>query len=176
MGSEMCIRDRINSLPALTSFDMLTTQDAFTSICGLTTDGSVVCIGDNLPALTVPGDASGGSFDNIPVAENLSFSVYSDSTVELFWDINTPFLSRGANIYRDGELLTFTRNGRSFVDDTLEENQEYVYTVALVGRSGVEGPLSDPILVSTDGRTPDCLLYTSPSPRDATLSRMPSSA
>ena len=24
--------------------------------------------------------------------------------------------------------------------------------------------------------TPDCLLYTSPSPRDATLSRMPSSA
>ena len=28
----------------------------------------------------------------------------------------------------------------------------------------------------TDGRYGDCLLYTSPSPRDATLSRMPSSA
>ena len=28
----------------------------------------------------------------------------------------------------------------------------------------------------SDGRTAICLLYTSPSPRDATLSRMPSSA
>ena len=27
-----------------------------------------------------------------------------------------------------------------------------------------------------DGESSDCLLYTSPSPRDATLSRMPSSA
>ena len=30
--------------------------------------------------------------------------------------------------------------------------------------------------VSVDARHWDCLLYTSPSPRDATLSRMPSSA
>ena len=32
----------------------------------------------------------------------------------------------------------------------------------------------DPVLCVGDGMT--CLLYTSPSPRDATLSRMPSSA
>ena len=38
-----------------------------------------------------------------------------------------------------------------------------------VGRSGASLP-GDP------GDHPDCLLYTSPSPRDATLSRMPSSA
>ena len=81
--------------------------------------------------------------------------IYSDSTVELFWEINTPFLSGGANIYRDGELLTFTRNSRSFIDDTLEENQEYIYNIALIGRSGVEGALSVPILVSTDGRAPE---------------------
>ena len=32
------------------------------------------------------------------------------------------------------------------------------------------------VLTPTDARSPVCLLYTSPSPRDATLSRMPSSA
>ena len=37
---------------------------------------------------------------------------------------------------------------------------------------------STPTLVNADGTRPyhTCLLYTSPSPRDATLSRMPSSA
>ena len=33
-----------------------------------------------------------------------------------------------------------------------------------------------PLVVSIRARTEPCLLYTSPSPRDATLSRMPSSA
>ena len=33
-----------------------------------------------------------------------------------------------------------------------------------------------PILLQEDNKIRSCLLYTSPSPRDATLSRMPSSA
>ena len=36
--------------------------------------------------------------------------------------------------------------------------------------------LIDDVDVTTNVLTTDCLLYTSPSPRDATLSRMPSSA
>ena len=39
-----------------------------------------------------------------------------------------------------------------------------------IGKTGVVGVLKG----KADGKT--CLLYTSPSPRDATLSRMPSSA
>ena len=35
---------------------------------------------------------------------------------------------------------------------------------------------SERVIYKTDGQTAVCLLYTSPSPRDATLSRMPSSA
>ena len=35
---------------------------------------------------------------------------------------------------------------------------------------------SEPVIVATGPLTSNCLLYTSPSPRDATLSRMPSSA
>ena len=38
------------------------------------------------------------------------------------------------------------------------------------------GPVLDEIVVTAQKRVESCLLYTSPSPRDATLSRMPSSA
>ena len=34
----------------------------------------------------------------------------------------------------------------------------------------------DVVIAMTNGNVDNCLLYTSPSPRDATLSRMPSSA
>ena len=45
--------------------------------------------------------------------------------------------------------------------------------VLMVSGSDVHGT---PITVRADAEGVDCLLYTSPSPRDATLSRMPSSA
>ena len=38
------------------------------------------------------------------------------------------------------------------------------------------GNMEEVGLFTPQGKCPDCLLYTSPSPRDATLSRMPSSA
>ena len=38
------------------------------------------------------------------------------------------------------------------------------------------GPIDDPIDISTEEDLIGCLLYTSPSPRDRTRSRMPSSA
>ena len=40
----------------------------------------------------------------------------------------------------------------------------------------VSRSLKDPLGAQPQPQRPDCLLYTSPSPRDATLSRMPSSA
>ena len=40
----------------------------------------------------------------------------------------------------------------------------------------VKGPVSDESVFGNIGNTKVCLLYTSPSPRDRTRSRMPSSA
>ena len=50
--------------------------------------------------------------------------------------------------------------------------------VALMGRSDIRLAEARSALESIDapGLVSTCLLYTSPSPRDATLSRMPSSA
>ena len=47
---------------------------------------------------------------------------------------------------------------------------------AYVRASELRNPKKYPLVVKYIGEIRDCLLYTSPSPRDATLSRMPSSA
>ena len=143
--------EEIATLPLLSSFDMTTRSSTIVSICGLTLDGNLECIGDSLPANTTPGDSSNLLID-IPVPVNLSSAVYSDTTVELFWETSRNFIAGRANIYRDGELLTSTTNRTSFIDDTLEADQDYVYMISLVEPSGNEGPLSAPILVSTSDR------------------------
>ena len=51
---------------------------------------------------------------------------------------------------------------------TIDEDSEYTITPADFGFSDVDGDSLNQVII--------CLLYTSPSPRDATLSRMPSSA
>ena len=56
-------------------------------------------------------------------------------------------------------------------DPTYYSNLDTVATVAHV--LGIKDQISESLL---PGRVLTCLLYTSPSPRDATLSRMPSSA
>ena len=54
----------------------------------------------------------------------------------------------------------------------LHEKQQPV----LIGTSSIESNEQLSRMLAKAGLTHDCLLYTSPSPRDATLSRMPSSA
>ena len=54
--------------------------------------------------------------------------------------------------------------GIDYIDNQLEENCD-----STSGQIGQTTGLDE-------GQCQDCLLYTSPSPRDATLSRMPSSA
>ena len=72
---------------------------------------------------------------------------------------------------------------------TLEVQQHlgdrWVRTVSMSGTEGLKrgfevkdsgGPIRMPVGPGVMGRVLDCLLYTSPSPRDGLLSRMPSSA
>ena len=56
-------------------------------------------------------------------------------------------------------------------DDLVDQTIEAITSAAATGKIG-----DGKIFVSDLGQVIRCLLYTSPSPRDATLSRMPSSA
>ena len=72
------------------------------------------------------------------------------------------------------ELEKYNEVSSDLVKDILEEaakiNQNLILPLA---KSGDENPA---VLENGVVRTPPCLLYTSPSPRDRSLSRMPSSA
>ena len=60
------------------------------------------------------------------------------------------------------------------VDDCLPDD---IDDAILLGRAWVPGQIAGPSpIVVREGRIFDCLLYTSPSPRDLSTSRMPSSA
>jgi len=119
----------VASLPPLTSFEVSRQTFPGTSICGVTLDGDLACIGEGLPANALPGTQT-SPLSDIPQLDNLRFTAYSDTTVELFWDNNNNSFA-GINIYRDNELLAFTSNLSSYLDDTLVVDQEFVYAVTL---------------------------------------------
>ena len=144
------LSDQISAFPPLSDFEISRQTFPSPNICGLTTDGELVCAGDNLPVNVLPGQAS--PLVDVPQIENLRFTAYSDTTAELFWDINDNRAFSGTNIFRDGEFLAFTTNRSSYIDDTLAAGEDFVYTVTLVDLAGFEGPVSAPLLVSTDGR------------------------
>ena len=64
------------------------------------------------------------------------------------------------------------------VDDYMSIRSEEQFTQARLSLYDVAGRLHKQMDITSDTRVDmtSCLLYTSPSPRDATLSRMPSSA
>ena len=166
----LALANEVAALPPLSSFEILTQSSTITSFCGISLDGNLVCIGSSLPANTLPG-APELLLTDIPIPEDLEFVAYSDTTIELFWDFSNAFISSSRNIYRDGVLIASTNNRTSFIDDTLQPGQEYVYTVSLVATNGVEGAMSEPLLVSTDGRgqAPDSgTVSTTPHPGDPT--------
>ena len=71
-----------------------------------------------------------------------------------------------------GNLFLFDNNP----GDIWRVNVNDPNDVELVGQPGSDGGTDGTNCISSIDLTKDCLLYTSPSPRDATLSRMPSSA
>ena len=64
------------------------------------------------------------------------------------------------------------------VHDSTDEDSQIVHPADAyaVSLSGPEHPLIERCRLDASARYPACLLYTSPSPRDGLLSRMPSSA
>ena len=75
-----------------------------------------------------------------------------------------------------GQIIVPTGGGKTLcmIKDTIEEfngNSDPKTIVVVAPRILLAEQLSEEFIQHIDG----CLLYTSPSPRDATLSRMPSS-
>ena len=64
---------------------------------------------------------------------------------------------------------------RAKIEDTFEEGQLYNRIIGEEGVNGLILRLREEELLN-EGLSEDCLLYTSPSPRDRQKSRMPSSA
>ena len=62
------------------------------------------------------------------------------------------------------------------VEQVATRHKVQMYIVSNGGLRLSQNPLVQTIIVPDGPDVADCLLYTSPSPRDATLSRMPSSA
>ena len=88
--------------------------------------------------------------------------------------VGTNFCRGGAGnfiaiLHDDGRYSRYLHLDEVFVDEG-----QVVDVGDVIGTSGITGQTSAPHL-HYDEQFP-CLLYTSPSPRDATLSRMPSSA
>ena len=110
------------------------------------------------------------------------------ATVSLSWEPSTDDEAvLGYNVYRDNQYLT-TVSSNSYSGSNEPDQSHSWYVVAFDVRSNFS-PRSDRIVLPDPGPVDttlppsvptglsgDCLLYTSPSPRDLSTSRMPSSA
>ena len=83
-------------------------------------------------------------------------SINNDSAVKVFWQTESE---------KDSEYFEIQRSAQSFEND--------FKTIGRVDAAGNADWINNYEFID---ESPLCLLYTSPSPRDATLSRMPSSA
>ena len=126
---------------------------------------------DNYLISTMIGNFQGGG-----VAGKMQFGSgwwYLDQKERMEWQINT--LSNTGLIARFVGMLTDSRSFMSFI------RHEYFRRILcnMFGKDMVNGEMPNDFSL-VGGIVQDicygCLLYTSPSPRDATLSRMPSSA
>ncbi len=137
----------INALPPLVDFQLGNSGPSLNGLCGISFDGELLCAGNSLPADNLPGEQL-----NIPQPFGLEAAIYSDSSGELFWQTDLSSFSspiNGFNIYRDGELLSFTTGNSSFFDDTLQTGSTFVYEVSMVLRDGRESQRSEPLIVTT---------------------------
>jgi len=149
--------DQTRSLPLLGSIELSASSFPSTSLCGLTREGSLTCIGENLPAQTIP--AFNGVENTLPPVTQLQFAGYSDTRGELTWrSVPQRFDERvfdGHNIYRDGEFEAFTTNQTSFIVDDLVAGQTFEFEVAAVGVNGLEGERADVLVSTGDRNTPE---------------------
>ena len=107
---------------------------------------------------------------NIPTSLDLDISELNVGDNLSAGDVSLPEGVELADSEDDSILITITVP-RAAIEE--EEDIEGLEGEEVEGEEGAEGESSEE---TVEEESSDCLLYTSPSPRDATLSRMPSSA
>ena len=77
-----------------------------------------------------------------------------------------------------GQVIVPTGGGKTIcmIMDAVKQLEDYGTVVVVAPRILLAEQLSHEFMEIIDEKYNDCLLYTSPSPRDGLLSRMPSSA
>lgn len=131
-------------------------------LCAIDANGGISCS----DAARTPGQGGqpGSNFIALPnidpeapsAVDDLTVSVYSETTIELFWtSIRKGGDGRvvGAEVYRDGALLTQTNQSNSYLDTTLEPGIDYSYEVRIINSRGAVGPSGNLITVNTSGRS-----------------------
>ena len=181
MGSEMCIRDRVNGRRYIPStqtgvVDLNTIPASLIKQVDITTGGASAVYGSDALAGVV-------NFQLVDNYEGAEFSALYDVTSDGDGDkFNFDFTVGGNFDNGRGNAVLFGsyserdpvfQADRSFSEFTFEDDGNGGFFE--FGSSGVPGTrvFGGPTLPNGDNF---CLLYTSPSPRDLSTSRMPSSA
>ena len=124
-------------------------------------------INSNLDAEVDFADADLSFFNTFPYP-SVSLSDFRIKGSASFEDIN---LLKADNIFLQVGLASIIHS-----DEPIELTKIVVNEPEFHIKTLATGETNTNIFKETDGSSETCLLYTSPSPRDATLSRMPSSA
>ena len=138
--------------------------------------------GDNnsniLTGLTGDDILDGGAGDDTAVFEGAftDYTVTEANGVLTVTDINSANGNEGTDTLTNIEYLQFGNLTVAVqtLDNPINGTQGADTLAGTVGTDLILGLDDDDVVEGLEGD--DCLLYTSPSPRDATLSRMPSSA
>ena len=171
MGSEMCIRDRIGiDEERKPGWILRIVNDAGVVVATTTTDAN----GDYLVTGLIPGVYTVQFFNQNDVFID---SLSTVSPLLAGQTVNLPLPVDPSGVVYDsisrvpvaGVTLNLLNSSGVVIDEAcLGQNQQGQVTTA-------DGLYAFDVLPNAHPSCP-CLLYTSPSPRDATLSRMPSSA
>ena len=159
MGSEMCIRDRVAR--ALSAYDStLSYSYEFRTL--------VVTVGLTVSLACVDFDADAASVLALAVAD---VTGYSSSQIGA---MSCADQYRRRELLADSAVISFDISVSE--DDIEDDSARTGDALASSVLSTLETAVADGSMATAIASAQTCLLYTSPSPRDGLLSRMPSSA
>ena len=127
-------------------FIAITTETIFTDTSVIS--GTVYCY--QIAAINnqnIEGPLSDSECNKALIPAPLNFNgTASQDTISLSW---SPRNEAGQyRIYRDGEIV-YTGTDLDYIDDDLDYNTSYSYTISCLDINGDEGPETDPIIITT---------------------------
>ena len=162
MGSEMCIRDRLRTV-----YDYLSKERSDVQTIVLMGGNDSFSNGIHLNVIQDASDPVIESTNNIKAIDDLTKSILNTTDKLVISFIRCGAGAGGVMLSLAGDLVWCDSNASL---------HPYYKHMGLYGSEYWTYSLPRRVGATLAKQLTDCLLYTSPSPRDATLSRMPSSA